>query len=308
MFASFCIGLWLASVCYWVVHWIYKHNTSLDYKAFCNKNVIITGASTGIGKQMALELAKGGANIIITGLEDSLLSSVAKTCKTIGAPSVEYIALDLSTTTNCRTFTHKCLSTFKDGTIDYLFLNHLSPCPYEEWINMQNMNTFDTTKSIDMLNKTMSVNMNSHVIIATLLYEYLERSQGQLVYVSSLAGYIVSPYVAIYGGCKHAMSAFFENWRTELEIRQSNMGITICILSLVATKSALAVRNILPDSVVKRAADPNLVAKRIIAGAQKRLQIVYAPFVETVAMIMINKISATLPKWITCKLNYGRCW
>ena len=291
------------------VYWCYIHNPSINYKELQGKNVILTGASTGIGEQMAYELASGKAKLIITGLEDKLLKTVAAKCMKLGATSVEYIAMDLSTTENCREFVKKCLSIFKDDKIDYLFLNHALIGPYQEWINLKNSNSFDIDKNIKLIEKTMPVNINSHMIIATLLYRQLEKSKGKLIYTSSLAGYGIQPFVTVYSASKHGISAFFENWRLELSMNKSNMSITICKLALVGTRSALETAGpILSDSLVKRAASPKYVAKRIISGGQNRLKFVYAPFGECIAVCVITTISKWVYMKISCQANYGRLW
>ena len=293
----------------YAIYWCYIHNPSLDYNALRNKNVILTGASTGIGEQMAYELAAGGANLLITGLEDRLLQTVAEKCKKIGAPSVQYIALDLSKTENCRKFVTKCLSTFKDGKIDYLFLNHALIGPYQEWINPKNCDSFNIDKNINLIERTMPININSHMIIATLLYKQLEDNKGKLIYTSSLAGYGIQPYVSVYSASKHGISAFFENWRLELDMNKSKMSITICKLAMVGTRAALETAGlILNPSLVKKAANPNYVARRIISGGQKRLRFVYAPFGDAIAVEIIKKISTWVYMKIGCMANYNRFW
>ena len=293
----------------YALYWCYKHNASLNYKILRNQNVILTGASSGIGEQMAYELAKGGCNLIITGLEQNLLESVAQKCKALGATSVNRIAIDFSPTQNCRKFVSKCLSIFKDGKIDYLFLNHNCGLPYKEWINIKNADTFDIDKNIDLVDKVIPININSHMIIATLLYKQLETSQGRIIYTSSLSGYGIQPYVSVYSAAKHALSSFFENWRLELDMNKSKMSITICKVALVATETGMKnTAGILSDSIVKNAANPNYVATRIISGGQKRLRFVYVPFRQALGTSIIIRISMWLYMKITCKVNYNRFW
>jgi len=298
-----------AAIILYALYFIYVHNPSLNYKQLNGKNIILTGASTGIGEQMAYELAKGKANLIITGLEQNLLQSVATKCKQLGASSIECIAIDLSSTSNCRRFVEQCLSIFKSGQIDYLFLNHALIGPYQEWINARNLASFDVEKNIGLIEKTMPININSHMIISTLLYPYLERNSAKIVYTSSLAGYGIQPYVSVYSASKHGISAFFENWRTELAINTSKVSITICKLAMVATNASISTAGpVLSEAIVQRAASPNYVARRIISGGQHRLKFVYAPFLEGMAVGFVSKISTTLYTAITCKVNYGRFW
>ncbi len=63
----------------------------------CGKNVIITGASTGIGEQMAYHYARLGANIVITAWREQQLQKVIGKCRKIGNKNGEYdyISLDM---------------------------------------------------------------------------------------------------------------------------------------------------------------------------------------------------------------------
>ena len=255
-----------------------------------------------------IECAKGGANIIITAINENELQKVAKKCKIFGSKSIKYITMDLSLQSNCKLFVEKCLIIFKDKPIDYLFLNHVIGF-YSEWINTKNINKFDINTKIIESNKMISTNLSAYISISTLLYKKLEKSGGKIIVCSSFAGYSIGPYISIYGACKHGISAFFENWRTELNMNKSNINITICIMSLVATKTAInGVKNVLSKSVINKAANPNKVAKRIISGAQNKLNYVYAPFMDMMFAFCLQKISPSLMTKITCYFNYRRFW
>ena len=246
--------------------------------------------------------------MIITAPNKDLLDQVAEKCKKLGCNSVKCIAIDLSTIDNCKSFTNKCISHFDDKRIDYLFLNHVIG-HYSEWINNRNLKEFDMNKRLNNINNMLHINVTAYISIATLLYEYLEENNGRIICVSSFAAYSNGPYTSIYAASKRGVSTFFENWRIELLMNKSNVSITICILSLVATKAAMtAVKGILSESTVKRAANPNDIAKQIISGGQARLKYVYCPFNDIFGACLLQRIAPSVMTMISCYMNYKRLW
>ena len=98
-----------------------------------------------------------------------------------------------------------------------------------------------------------------------------------------------------------------KNWRTELSEYGSLMSITVCIISLVGTQSAIsAVSGILPKSMVERAANPNDVAQRMISAAQQRLPYAHIPFVDITMVMCLQRICPGLLRIINRYLNYRR--
>eukprot|EP01084_Bolivina_argentea_P312023 540166_1 len=302
-----CLFITMALFMMYSVYWIWKHNPILQTKELKNKNIIITGASRGIGEQIAYECAKAGANLLITATNKSSLETVKQKCIQLGCKSVKTIPIDLANINNCKALAKECLSEFSE-TIDYLCLNHVIG-HYSEWINNCNTNTFDINSNLNKMNTILSVNVSAYIAIATLLYPILEKCNGRIICVSSFAGYSIGPYASVYAASKHGISSFFDNWRVELLMNKSNVSITICILSLVATKSALsAVKNILPDTILKGAANPNDIAKQIISGGQARLKYVYAPFTDIFIACSMQRIVPSIMTMFACYINYKRFW
>ncbi|XP_041098493.1 hydroxysteroid 11-beta-dehydrogenase 1-like protein isoform X2 [Polyodon spathula] len=93
--------------------------------------VLVTGASTGIGEQMAYHYARFGAQIVLTARRGAVLEQVVKKCLKLGAEKALYIAADMAVPTDpdrVLKFAAKSL-----GGLDYLVLNHIGSSPFQMW-------------------------------------------------------------------------------------------------------------------------------------------------------------------------------
>nr|XP_038025212.1 hydroxysteroid 11-beta-dehydrogenase 1-like protein isoform X2 [Anas platyrhynchos] len=83
------------------------------------------------------------------------------------------------------------------------------------------------------------VNFFSYVALATAALPTLEKNKGSLVVVSSLTGKIPTPFTTSYSATKFALDGFFSSLRHELIMQKRNVSVTLCILGLIDTDTAL---------------------------------------------------------------------
>lgn len=188
--------------------------------------VLVTGASTGIGEQIAYHYARLGAQIVITARRENVLKEVVKKCEDLGAQKALYIAADMGNPTDVDRvveFAEKQL-----GGLDYLVLNHIGPSPYRMWDG-----------DMDHVRWLMQVNFYSYLQMTVKALPALEKSKGSVVVVSSMLGKMCSPYALPYTATKFALTGFFGSLEHELVMKQSNVSISICILGLIDTESAM---------------------------------------------------------------------
>uniref|UniRef100_A0A8C9R834 Hydroxysteroid (11-beta) dehydrogenase 1-like a n=1 Tax=Scleropages formosus TaxID=113540 RepID=A0A8C9R834_SCLFO len=181
--------------------------------------VLVTGASTGIGEQMAYRYARFGAQIVITARREHILHRVAEKCVSLGAQKVLYIAADLGSLLPSFVFA---------GGLDYLVLNHIGASPFATWDG-----------DVEHTRWLMQVNFLSYLQMTSRALPSLEESRGSIVVVSSLLGKMSSPFVGPYAATKFALSGFFGSLRHEMTMRGSNVTITMCFLGLIDTQSAM---------------------------------------------------------------------
>lgn len=168
-----------------------------------DKTVVITGASSGIGKALAYEMAKRGANVVLAARQYVTL------CEITAALEKEYgikalaIQADVSKEEDCETLVKQALLTF--GKLDVL-------------INNAGLSMRALFKDLDLsvLKDLMDVNFWGTVYCTKYALPEILKTTGSIVAVSSIAGYRGLPGRTGYSSSKFAMNGFMESLRTEL--------------------------------------------------------------------------------------------
>eukprot|EP00076_Gallus_gallus_P034490 XP_025000028.1 hydroxysteroid 11-beta-dehydrogenase 1-like protein isoform X2 [Gallus gallus] len=141
--------------------------------------VLLTGASAGIGEQMAYHYATFGAEIVLTARREAVLQEVMKKCLTLGAKKVFYIPADMSSPSEPDRVVQFAVQNL--GGLDYLVLNHIGVSPFQMWGG-----------DVEHTRWLMQVNFFSYVALATAALPTLEKNHGSVVVVSSLTGQCVT--------------------------------------------------------------------------------------------------------------------
>ncbi|KAM9763054.1 hydroxysteroid 11-beta-dehydrogenase 1-like protein [Menidia menidia] len=253
-------------VAYIAVKWT---TPGFDAESLRGARVLVTGASTGIGEQMAYHYARFGAQIVITARREKVLQQVAEKCLSLGAQKALYISADMSSDSDPDTVVDFAVE--KLGGLDYLVLNHIGPSPFSMWDG-----------DVEHTRWLMKVNFLSYIQMAWRALPSLEQSKGSLVVVSSLLGKMGSPFVAPYTSTKFALNGFFGSLQHELAMKKSNVSISICILGLIDTETAMEK----VKGVTKMPAYPATeAALNIIMAGQTRQLEIYYPWFTFIAAI-----------------------
>ncbi|XP_023141149.1 hydroxysteroid 11-beta-dehydrogenase 1-like protein [Amphiprion ocellaris] len=257
----------LASICvaYLAVKWT---SPRFDAESLKGARVLVTGASTGIGEQMAYHYARFGAQIVITARREKVLQQVAEKCLSLGAQKALYVAADMASESEPAQVVDFALE--KLGGLDYLVLNHIGPSPFSMW-----------TGDVDHIRWLMNVNFFSYIQMAWRGLAALEQSRGSLVIVSSLLGKMSSPFVAPYTSTKFALNGFFGSLQHELAMNKSNVSLSICTLGLIDTDSAMEKVKGVTNIPAYPSSDAAL--NIIITGATRQLDLFYPWFTYVVA-------------------------
>lgn len=269
----------LASICVAFIAFKWTSPT-FDPESLRGARVLVTGASTGIGEQMAYHYARFGAQIVITARREKVLQQVVEKCLSLGAQKAFYIAGDMATESDPDKVVEFSLE--KLGGLDYLILNHIGPSPFTMWKG-----------DIAHTRWLMQVNFFSYVQMAWKALPSLEQSKGSLVVVSSLLGKLAGPFTVPYTSTKFALNGFFGSLQHELAMKSSNVSLSICTLGLIDTDAAMEkVRDIINIP----AAPASEAALNIIKTGATRQAELYYPW---------NTYIVTLTKdWIPAATNY----
>lgn len=172
----------------------------MDFK---NKVVVITGASSGIGKACAEEFAKRGANLVLAARQYVTLCEITAALeKQYGIKAVA-VQADVSLEADCELIVKQALVTF--GRIDVL-LNNAG----------LSMRALFADTDLSVLKNLMDVNFWGTVYCTKYALPEILKTKGAVVGVSSIAGYRGLPGRTGYSASKFAMNGFMESLRTEL--------------------------------------------------------------------------------------------
>jgi short-subunit dehydrogenase len=178
-----------------------------------NKVVMITGASSGIGRGLAVALAAQGAKVGVVARRAETLDEVVTEIESLGGKAVA-VPADVQNAESMSSAADKVRGSL--GPIDVLIANAgIGPT--------RDAAKFDAAEVSDVMNVNVIGTSNS---VAAVLPQMLERGEGQLVAISSLAAYRGLPKSAAYCASKAAVSSFFESLRLDLEPR----GIDVTII------------------------------------------------------------------------------
>ncbi|XP_036298102.1 corticosteroid 11-beta-dehydrogenase isozyme 1 isoform X1 [Pipistrellus kuhlii] len=242
-----------------LAYYYYSANEEFKPEMLQGKKVIVTGASKGIGKEMAYHLAKMGAHVMVTARSEEALKKIVAECLEYGAASAHYIAGTMEDMTFAERFVARAGKIL--GGLDMLILNHITSATMEPFVG-----------DIPLVRKSMEVNYISYVVLSMAALPMLKQSNGSIVVVSSMAGKMASPLVAPYSASKFALDGFFSSIRQEYSVTKVNVSITLCILGLINTDSAMKA----VDGILSTEASPKEdCALEIIKGGALRQEEVY---------------------------------
>jgi short-subunit dehydrogenase len=185
-----------------------------------DKVIIITGASKGIGAELARQLAAKGAKLVLAARNERELEAVADECRKLGA-AVVAVKADVALERDCQSIIAGAAVAF--GRIDALVNN----------AGMTMWARFEDIDDLSILEQIMRVNYMGAVYCTRHVLPHLRESGGLLVGISSLAGRTGVPTRTGYAASKHAMAGFFDSLR--IELADSGIGVTMIYPGFVAT-------------------------------------------------------------------------
>ncbi|PYQ63076.1 MAG: hypothetical protein DMF58_00135 [Acidobacteria bacterium] len=223
----------------------------LSPQSSSGKTVVITGASSGIGRAAALEFARRGANVVIAARRGELLDEIARLCRDRGVSCTTIVA-DVSNRTDCKRLIDSA------GRIDIL-VNNAGFAIFE---------AIENAKPED-LEEMMRTNYFGAVwCTQAALPAMLARREGTIVNVASIAGMMGYARMGGYCATKFAMIGFSEALRDEVIDRGVRVAM-VCPGTVDTNFFVKAERGKMPGaSRLILAIKPERVAKAICNSAE----------------------------------------
>ncbi len=171
--------------------------------AFRDQCAVVTGASAGIGRTLALLLSKQGAKVAVAARRGDRLQQLAEECRQLGGQAIA-VPTDVADEAQCKALVEKTAEAF--GGIDLLISN----------AGMAASALFEEFTDLSLFKHTVDVNFYGAVYCTYYALPYLKQRKGRILAVSSLGGKVTVPYNTPYCASKFAMHGFYEALRTEL--------------------------------------------------------------------------------------------
>ncbi len=261
-----------------------------------DKVIWLTGASSGIGEALALNLSQKKLKLILSARRKEELERVQKACSN-GLADIKILPLDLEENSMLKQKAEEAQALF--GSIDIL-INNAGISQRDQIIN--------TSPEVDR--RLMEINYFGTIALSKfLLPQMIERKCGHHVTITSIVGVLNTPFRSAYGASKHALHGFYDVLRAEHH--KDNIKVTLILPGYIKTNISY---NALmgdgnPQNKMDAAQDKGmsadkcarLIVKAIesnkqeayIAGAREKLGIYLKRFWPKAASIAIRKLSVT---------------
>lgn len=231
-------------------------------QTFKDKVIWITGASSGIGEAAAKSLSAAGARLILSARRTAELERVKSSCKNPGQTAV--LPFNLKATETFDHITKTAISIY--GRVDTIILNG--------GISQRSLAKY-TTLEVDR--EVMEIDYFSCVALTKfLLPHFTERDSGQIVVISSVMGFIGTPFRSGYAAAKHALHGYFDSLRAELWKKNKGVSVTIIAPGWVRTNitynalSGDGSKLNSMDNATAKGMDPDVFAAKMLRAISKK--------------------------------------
>lgn len=248
--------------------------------AFQENVVIITGASRGVGKELAYQLAEQGAWLALAARSLEKLEEVAEECRRRGARAL-VVQTDVTDEQQCKRLMERTVETY--GRIDTLIANAGYAQPKR----------FEALPNLDTLKSELELNYYGVAHCAYHALPYLKQSKGRLVGVCSFSGQVGLPGTIGYNSAKHAMRGFLNTLRVEL--RGSGVSVTVLYLGAIRTERLVEVMGANVDKVPTMS--PERCASLILRSAAKRKRQLMMTLAGKL-VVWLNLVAPALLDWV----------
>ncbi len=255
-----------------------------------DRRIIMTGASEGIGRALALALAARGARMALAARDRERLDTLAQECRARGGEAIA-VPTDVTNQQDLEWLVAEAVKTF--GGIDAVVHN----------AGITMWSRFDALQDFSIFERLMEVNYLAPVRLTALTLPHLLKSRGLIVAIASLAGLTGVPERSGYAASKHAMIGFFDSLRIEL----AGSGVDVSVIAPDFVVSEIHKRAIGPDGeplgsspmMQTRIMTADDCAARIVRAMEKRRRLLlmsprgkWGRWLKLLAPSLIDRIAA----------------
>ncbi|MEV4481636.1 SDR family oxidoreductase [Micromonospora coxensis] len=252
--------------------------------AIADQVVVVTGASSGIGREAALEFARRGAALVLAARNREALDTLAEEVSRLsGVPLV--VPTDVSDFGQVSELAARTVERF--GRID-------------TWVNNASVSTYGSVEQmeVDEIRRVIEVNLLGEIHGMKAALPHLRRTGGTVINVSSTLGKRAVALQAAYCAAKHGVVAFGEALRLELRHAQVPVHVVDVLPSSINTplfEHARSKIGVLPQPIPP-VYEPRVVAEAIVGAAQRPVRQVFVGFAGRL-LEAAQRLSPALVDW-----------
>ncbi|PHR73689.1 MAG: short chain dehydrogenase [Lutibacter sp.] len=258
-----------------------------------NKIIWITGASSGIGKSLAIELSKLDTKLILSSRNETTLNEVKNECENLH--NIAILPIDLEKYDDFDKTVAIAISFF--GKVDILVNNG--------GISQRSL-AIDTNLDVDK--RIMAINfMGTLALTKAILPHFISNKSGHYVTVTSVVGKVATPLRSTYSASKHALHGFFDSLRAE--VFKNNIDVTLVLPGYVQTNVSMnavtgdgSKQNSM-DTATKNGIPADEFASRMIRVIEKRKNEAVIGGFKEVGSTFLKRISPKLLAKLVRKVN-----
>jgi len=250
-----------------------------------DKKIWITGASSGIGRSLAIKFANEGWKVAASARRENLLKELSNKY-----PNIESFPLDVTDINKCNSVFKEIIEKFKNIEICVFGTGIHDPQSEKEF-------------NLDKIKKIMEVNFFGAMNSINSVYSYYnEKKGGQISVISSVAGYRGLPAAGAYCASKSALTSFTES--LYFEMKRKNVRVTLISPGFI--KTPMTDQNDFPMPMIK---SPEFAAEQIYLGLIKKKGFeIHFPkaftFIMKILRILPNNIYFKIVEKGMKKINY----
>lgn len=239
-----------------------------------NKVVLITGASSGIGRETAWQAASQGANLVIVARRKAALKELAHEIRAKHAVDILMITADLSQAVQIERLVKKTKQYY--GKIDYL-------------VNSAGFGEFKPALdfSYKEIEAMFRINTFAMMYLSQLVAEMMiEQQSGQIILISSISGKLSTPSSSVYSASKSAIIGYADSLRLELK----KFGIGVTTINPGPVKTPFFTRSesleIYYQRIERFALETETVASKVIYAMTHQPREINLPFILKTAAVI----------------------
>jgi NAD(P)-dependent dehydrogenase (short-subunit alcohol dehydrogenase family) len=246
--------------------------------------VIVTGASSGIGRETARRFAQAGSNVVLASRNGKALEALARELEPLPGGRL-VVPTDIADREAVKAMVERTLREF--GSIEVLVNNA-----------GLGLNAPIADGTLENIRYIFEVNLFGAIhCIQAVTPHMKERRRGTIVNVSSVMGRLAGPYNGAYSAAKAALNALTDAMRQELE--PYGIGVTVIYPGYTITgfhPNSLSEVKMPPQSRLVRGVGPEAVAQTIVQAVRKGRREAYVTLGDAAA-VMIKNLSPRLVEW-----------